>query len=143
MLIEIREQPFDPWQELSIYQQREELVPGSYGACTTFVGTMRDLNLGDQVKRMHLEHYEGMTERQLTEIAKAAISKFNLIDLLIVHRVGEINPNDSIVLVATWSAHRAAAFDGCREVMEYLKSEATFWKKETLDSSQRWVEQTS
>ncbi len=154
MLIEIRQQPFDPWQELSNYQENAGLVPGSYGACATFVGTMRDFNQGSDIKQMKLEHYEGMTQHQLGEIANQAVSDYKLLDLLIIHRVGEINPNDSIVLVASWSAHRAAAFDSCRAMMEHLKSKATFWKKEVLvakaeenggdlteQTQERWVEQ--
>lgn len=149
MLIEVRNQAFDPWQEVSNYQENSALVPGSYGACAMFVGTMRDFNHGDEVKRMHLAHYQGMTERQLSLIAEQAMSQYQLLDLMIVHRVGEIHPNDPIVLVAAWSAHRATAFDGCRQMMEYLKSKATFWKKETLASKDhgaghqqvRWVEQ--
>lgn len=146
MLIEIRDQAFDPWQEISRYQESSGLVAGSYGACATFVGTLRDFNQGEAVKRMRLAHYQGMTEHQLSKIAEQVLSQHQLLDLFIVHRVGDINPNEPIVLVATWSAHRAAAFDGCRDVMEYLKLKATFWKKEFLESAmpdeeQRWVNQ--
>ncbi len=96
---------------------------------------------------MHLQHYEGMTQHQLSSFANQVIDKHQLLDLLILHRVGKIYPNDPIVLVAAWSAHRAAAFDGCRQMMEHLKSHATFWKKETLAGSgdlvdQRWVGNT-
>lgn len=143
--IEIRQNPFDPWQELAGYQQTGGLLPGSYGACAAFVGTMRDFNQGEAVREMVLEHYAGMTERLLGEYAQALVPSHDLLDLLILHRVGRITPNDSIVLVAAWSAHRGAAFDACREMMEYLKSQATFWKKETLADStdcgrQRWVD---
>ena len=141
MLIEIRNQAFDPWQEVSRYQENCGLVAGSYGACATFVGTLRDFNHGDKVKRMRLTHYQGMTEHQLSKIAEQVLSQYRLLDLIIVHRVGDLNPNEPIVLVAAWAAHRAAAFDGCREIMEYLKSKATFWKKEILESEQRWVSQ--
>ena len=144
MQVEIRPEPYDPWRELSRFQEREDLTPGSYGACATFVGTMRDLNLGDRVSCMELEHYPGMTEKLLEDEARIIVEKHGLLDLLILHRVGQIFPNDPIVLVAAWSAHRAAAFDGCREMMEYLKSRATFWKKESLEQdSQRWVDNVS
>ena len=139
MRIEIRHKPYDPWQEISDYQENGALVAGSYGACATFVGTMRDFNEGDDVASMVLEHYEGMTERQLRNLAEDAKTKHGLLDVLILHRVGEVFPNDPIVLVAAWSAHRAAAFDACREMMEMLKSKATFWKKETLNEGARWV----
>lgn len=141
MLVEIRNQKFVPWQELAAYEKKPDIVPGSFGACAAFVGTMRDFNKGDKVQQLHLEHYEGMTEKLLSDYAQSVVDKFSLLDLLIIHRVGDITPSDPIVLVAAWSAHRSAAFDGCREMMEYLKSKATFWKKETVDSEQRWVEQ--
>lgn len=156
MLVEIRKQAFDPWQEINRYQENSRLTAGltagSYGACAAFVGTLRDFNQGDKVKRLQLTHYQGMTEHQLRKIAEQALSQYRLLDLIIIHRVGDINPNEPIVLVATWSVHRAAAFDSCREIMEYLKSKATFWKQEIIESGQpeqpehqreqkRWVEQ--
>ena len=144
MMIEVRSQPFDPWAELSQFQAGSHLEPGSYGACATFVGTMRDFNQGEQVETLFLEHYSGMTEKLLEQQAVKIKEEKGLLNFLVIHRVGEIHPNDPIVLVAAWSAHRAAAFDGCRELMEYLKSQATFWKKETLDTEneneQRWVD---
>ena len=147
MRIEIRPDPFDPWQEIASHQQSGDLKPGSYGACSAFIGTMRDFNQGDEVQSLYLEHYQGMTEKLLGDYAEQVSGQYGLLDLLIVHRVGAIYPNDPIVLVCAWSAHRAAAFDGCRDMMEYLKSKATFWKKETVldkdTASQRWVEQTS
>lgn len=140
MKIEIRPHPYDPWQELADYQSGSEvLAAGSFGACASFVGTMRHFNEGDEVTSMYLEHYPGMTEKQLETLATATAKRFGLLDTLILHRVGEISPDDPIVLVAAWSAHRAAAFDGCREMMEALKSRATFWKKERLASGHRWV----
>ena len=142
MLIDIREQAFDPWHEVRHYQENGGLVSGSYGACAMFVGTMRDFNQGAEVKQMYLQHYQGMTEHQLSAIAEQALTRHQLLDLMIVHRVGDIKPNDPIVLVATWSAHRTAAFDSCRQIMEYLKSKATFWKKETLKSKSRWIDQS-
>jgi molybdopterin synthase catalytic subunit len=142
MLIEIRPQPYDPWQEISRYQERH-VAAGSSGACAVFVGSMRDFNQGDQVSGMKLEHYEGMTEQQLTQLAVEAIDQHELIDVLLLHRIGEIRPNDPIVLLAAWSAHRAEAFNACREMMEMLKSKATFWKKETLTDSERWVDRNT
>ncbi len=134
---------FDPWCELSNYQNNH-LTVGQYGATATFVGTMRDFNDGDDVTAMTLEHYPGMTEAQLQRIIDEAKGQWALENALIVHRVGLINPGDPIVLVACWSAHRAAAFDACRHLMEALKSSAPFWKKETLqDQSHRWVEKNT
>lgn len=134
---------FDPWRELGNYQT-EHLTSGQFGATATFVGTMRDFNDGDDVTGMTLEHYPGMTEAQLQMIIDEARAQWPLDDALIVHRVGPILPGDPIVLVACWSAHRAAAFDACRHLMEALKSRAPFWKKETLqDQSYRWVEKNT
>ncbi len=144
MKIEIRPDPYDPWEELAAYQSASEaLRPGSYGACASFVGSMRDVNEGDAVRSMFLEHYAGMTESQLEELACEAIAEHGLLDVLILHRVGEIHPDDPIVLVAAWSAHRKAAFDACRAMMEMLKSRATFWKKEELADGSRWVAQNT
>ena len=144
MKIEIRQQAFDPWHELSEYQRdSRQLAPGSYGACASFIGTMRDFNEGDDVRGMFLEHYPGMTENQLTQLGKEAMETHELLDVIILHRVGDIMPNDPIVLVAAWSAHRKAAFDACREIMEMLKSRATFWKKEKLADGARWVERNT
>ena len=148
MRVEIRQRPFDPWTELARYQKMSGLLPGSYGACSAFVGAMRDFNQGENIREMVLEHYAGMTEKLLRRHATALMSRHDLLELLVVHRVGRLLPNDPIVLVAAWSAHRKAALDACREMMEYLKSRATFWKKETLADAtdcagQRWVDNVS
>ena len=113
---------------------------GKFGATTVFVGSMRDLNLGDDVTRMNLEYYPGMTERRLEQIVKESQSRWDLLDVLIMHRVGEIHPGDSIVLVAVWTAHRNAAFEACRQIVETLKHTAPFWKKETVKDGELWVE---
>jgi molybdopterin synthase catalytic subunit len=143
MHIEIREAPFDTWRELACYQQDTLNAAGKYGATAVFVGSMRDFNEGEQVTAMTLEHYPAMTEKHLREIANQARVRWDIIDVLILHRVGEIRPNDPIVLVAVWSAHRAAAYDANRFIMEDLKSKAPFWKKETLKKGSRWVERNT
>ncbi|MGB1110533.1 MAG: molybdenum cofactor biosynthesis protein MoaE, partial [Gammaproteobacteria bacterium] len=129
MAISIHPEPFDPWQALTEYQQ--EHVKGM-GATAVFVGTMRDLNEGDEVRAMYLEHYPGMTEKAMQRLETDAHDLFGLMDVLIMHRVGDISPGDPIVLVATWSSHRKEAFESCRQIMESLKSTVPFWKKETL-----------
>lgn len=141
MLIKICPDGFDPWQEIQAYQQNAlTTLIGKIGATSVFVGTMRDFNEGDQVKGMTLEHYPGMTEKQLAKIVAEAQSQWQILDALIVHRVGAILPDEAIVLVAVWSSHRGEAFDASRNIMEALKSKAPFWKKELLDSDQeRWV----
>ncbi len=142
MRIEIREDPFDPWQAVADYRS-SHLAIGKTGASAVFVGTMRDFNEGDDVHAMVLEHYPGMTDKQLQALVNQSITEHNLDDALVIHRVGELKPGEDIVLVATFSAHRKAAFDACREIMEALKSTAPFWKKETLASGERWVEKNT
>ncbi len=143
MYIDLREHPFDPWQELSRFERDRLDLPGEFGATAVFVGTMRDFNEGERVNAMTLEHYPGMTEKHLHQIAAQAKARWDLLDVLILHRVGEIRPNDAIVLVAVWSAHRAAAYAANRFVMEDLKLNAPFWKKETCHAGSRWVERNT
>lgn len=143
MAVEIRPQEFEPYQEVSAYQRGVLRAAGKYGATAVFVGSMRDFNEGDEVRAMTLEHYPGMTEQYLEKISLEARQRWDLIDSLIIHRVGDVYPNDTIVLVAVWSAHRAAAFEASRYLMEELKSRAPFWKKETLIEGSRWVEKNT
>jgi molybdopterin synthase catalytic subunit len=141
MRIELRDQPFAPLAELADYQtDLDERLSGQYGAAAIFIGTMRDFNDGDTVQSMTLEHYPGMTERQLQRIVATAGQQWPLLDGLVIHRVGTLQPNDPIVLVAVWSAHRAAAFAACRFIMEELKAKAPFWKRENVATGSRWVE---
>lgn len=141
MKIELYANPFNPWEELNRYQS-EHSLKGSIGAACVFVGTMRDFNVGDEVSSMYLEHYPEMTASYMQKIATEAQQRWEVEDLLMIHRYGDINPNDTIVLLAAWSAHREAAFDACRYLIEELKTRAPFWKKETLlaDNSTRWVQ---
>ncbi len=138
MSVSLHPKPFDPWTLLADYQSR--LPAGRFGANAVFVGTMRDFNEGDDVRAMTLEHYPGMTERHLEDIVAEARRRWPLEDCLIAHRVGAIEPGQPIVLTAAWSAHRQAAFEACRFLMEELKHRAPFWKRETLgDGETRWV----
>lgn len=140
MGIKICAQPFDPWQEIQLHQQSAKQMAGKFGATNIFIGTMRDFNEGDNVKSMALEHYPGMTEKQLEKIVAEAEQQWPVLDALVVHRVGEIQPNEPIVLVAVWTSHRGDAFDASRYIMEALKSRAPFWKKELLTSeAERWL----
>jgi molybdopterin synthase catalytic subunit len=142
MKIQLYDHPFNPWEELSNYHLSDKAVRGRVGATCTFVGTMRDFNEGENISAMYLEHYPEMTAAYLRKIADEARQKWDVEDLLMIHRYGEIQPNDTIVLLAVWSAHREAAFSACRYLIEELKTRAPFWKKETLlaDNSTRWVE---
>ncbi|MBX2837430.1 MAG: molybdenum cofactor biosynthesis protein MoaE [Gammaproteobacteria bacterium] len=142
MPVQLFDTPFDPLEEQAQFER--SLSQGSFGATASFIGTMRDFNEGDDVSGMYLEHYPGMTEKQLADIIEDAKSQWDFIDALIVHRTGEIEPGQPIVLTVVCSAHRAAAFDACRYLMEALKSRAPFWKKEQLsDGGSRWVEKNT
>ena len=113
------------------------------GAVVTFVGTVRDINDGATVSQMELEHYPGMTEKALEGIVLQTRSRWQLIDALVVHRVGPLQPMDQIVLVAVTSAHRGEAFAACEFIMDYLKMQAPFWKKEQTPDGARWVDARS
>lgn len=140
MAIQIKTEIFDPFEEIQAYQKKKFADIKSIGASTIFIGTMRDFNEGAPIKSMTLDYYPGMTEKQLDKIILSAQQQWQLIDCLVIHRVGHILPNEPIVLVAVWSSHRGDAYDANRFIMERLKSEAPFWKKELLDNNQaRWV----
>jgi molybdopterin synthase catalytic subunit len=113
------------------------------GAVVTFVGTVRDINDGASVAEMELEHYPGMTEKALEDIIVRAKARWQLVDALVVHRVGPMRPEEQIVLVVTLSAHRGEAFAACEFIMDYLKTEAPFWKKEQTPQGARWVDARS
>ena len=110
------------------------------GAVASFVGLMRDTNEGDYVKRMLLEHYPGMTEKAIGEIVDEAKERWKLINVRVIHRVGELEPTDPIVLVVVAGSHRGGAFEACEFIMDYLKTRAPFWKKEFTRKGERWVE---
>jgi molybdopterin synthase catalytic subunit len=138
MAIRLQEGPFDLGQEISIMTAGRKDV----GAVASFVGIAREDNPdegAEQVIAMTLEHYPGMTERQLMAIETEARGRWPLIDCLIVHRFGRFEPGDPIVLVVTLSSHRQAAFDSCNFLMDYLKTQAPFWKREETVSGERWV----
>jgi molybdopterin synthase catalytic subunit len=142
--VKICPEAFNPWQEIQDYQDTVVVTSRVFGATSIFIGTMRDYNEGIGVQSMILDYYPGMTEKQLEKIVTDAAQQWQIIDATIVHRVGEIRPDESIVLVAVWSAHRGDAFDACRFIMEALKSTAPFWKKELLESGHtRWVEKNT
>jgi molybdopterin synthase catalytic subunit len=139
MRVVITDQIFDPWKHQTDHEKT--LPQGKVGGSVSFVGTMRDYNDGQNVSTMRLDHYPGMTEKHIERVCAEAAEKWEIIDALVVHRVGEINPNEPIVLVVVWSAHRANAFDACRYIINYLKERAPFWKCETTpDGGSRWVE---
>ncbi len=143
MKVEILDKPFDPWQWVQSYQDDQERLQFNFGATSVFGGTMRDFNEGNDVQSMFLEHYPAMTEKSLHEIIQNAITKWDVIDINIAHRVGNIYPGDPIVCVVVWSIHRREAYEANRMIMEELKSNAPFWKKEQMKDGDRWVEKNT
>ena len=142
MLIEIRKEPFNGYKEIEHYENNLGIT-GKFGATASFIGSMRDFNDGREVEKMFLEYYPKMTEKALSEISTTAKKKWDLIEILLLHRVGNISIGDHIVLVSVWSAHRKEAFEGCRFIMEELKSNAPFWKKEKSSIGENWVEKNT
>ena len=143
MQIIIRPEAFDPWAELLKYQNDPVKPVTGFGATAVFVGTMRDFNDQESVSEMTLEYYPEMTERHLHSICKAAEEKWDILDGLVIHRIGTVRPADPIVLVSVWSSHRKQAYEANRFIMEDLKSKAPFWKKEQLVRGERWVERNT
>ena len=136
MPVRVQTEDFDVGVEITALRAADPRV----GAVAAFVGVARDVNEATRVESMTLEHYPGMTERALEDICARARSRWTLIDLLIVHRVGEFKPTDQIVLVVVTSSHRGDAFAACEFLMDYLKTEAPFWKRELTAEGSRWVE---
>jgi molybdopterin synthase catalytic subunit len=136
MSVRVQTQDFDPGAEIAALRRSNPRI----GAIASFIGVVRDVNDGDSVREMTLEHYPGMTERALEQIVAEAKSRWDIIDVLVVHRVGRLAPADQIVLVVVTGAHRGEAFAACEFVMDYLKTRAPFWKKEATTEGARWVE---
>ena len=136
MAVRVQREDFDAGAEIARLRAGN---PG-IGAVAGFIGVVRDLNEGADVATMALEHYPGMTEKALAAIVEQARARWDLYDVLVIHRVGELRPTDQIVLVVATSAHRGDAFAACEFVMDYLKTEAPFWKKETTPAGTRWVD---
>lgn len=136
MPVRVQQEDFDVGAELATLTAGDARV----GAVASFVGLVRDRNDGDQVAGMTLEHYPGMTEKALEQIVAEAKSRWALYDVLVIHRVGPLKPTDRIVFVATTSAHRGEAFAACEFVMDYLKTQAPFWKREETPDGARWVD---
>lgn len=129
------------FEDFSVGAEYEALAQGTAsGAVVTFVGKVRDMNLGDSVTGLSLEHYPGMTEKALGEICQQAEQRWPLLDVRVIHRVGDLDIGDQIVFVGVSSAHRGAAFEACEFIMDYLKTKAPFWKKERTTEETRWVE---
>ncbi len=137
MTVRIQTEDFDVSREIAALRAGNARV----GAVASFVGVVRDLNDGDKVSRMTLEHYPGMTEKSIEGIITQARARWHgVLDALVIHRVGELNPLDQIVLVVVTSEHRGEAFAACEFIMDYLKTQAPFWKKEQTPNGARWVD---
>jgi molybdopterin synthase catalytic subunit len=136
MAVRIQTADFDAGREIAALRAGDARV----GAVAAFIGTVRDVNDAASVSSLTLEHYPGMTEKALEAIVAEARGRFDILDALVVHRVGALAPTDQIVLVVVTGAHRGQAFDACRFVMDYLKTRAPFWKKETTPQGARWVD---
>lgn len=135
-MIRVQEAPFDAGAELdAMHAARPDI-----GAVAVFVGYVRDFNEGANVAAMFLEHYPGMTERALAAIVTEAEQRWPLLDVMVIHRVGQLHAGDPIVFVGAASAHRQAAFEACAFIMDYLKTKAPFWKRETTPEGERWVD---
>ena len=136
--VRIQTEDFDLSTEVAALRAQD---PG-VGAVTSFVGTVRDRNSGTpgEVSVLELEHYPGMTEKAIESMIDAALARFDIRAARVVHRVGRLQPRDQIVLVVVTSAHRGSSFQACEFLMDYLKTQAPFWKKETTPVGARWVD---
>ena len=139
MAVSVQTEDFDAGLEISRLRNARK----DTGAVVSFIGLVRDLNEGDQVSQLTLEHYPGMTEKALEAIVSQAQSRWAIFDAIVIHRVGTLQATEQIVLVAVSSAHRSEAFKACEFIMDYLKTEAPFWKKERTQSGERWLDAKS
>jgi molybdopterin synthase catalytic subunit len=134
--VQIQTQDFDLSHEVAQLRAGQPAV----GAVCSFIGTVRDRNVGDQVSSLELEHYPGMTEQSIQGMMAEAAERFDILGARVIHRVGLMQPLDQIVLVAVTSAHRGESFQACEFLMDYLKTQAPFWKKEATPGGHRWVD---
>jgi molybdopterin synthase catalytic subunit len=136
MTVRVQTQDFDTGFEINQLRHARK----DTGAVVSFIGQVRDLNEGDTVSQLTLEHYPEMTEKALEAIVSQAQNRWDIFDAIVIHRVGTLQPTDQIVLVAVSGAYRGEAFKACEFIMDYLKTEAPFWKKEVTNQGERWVD---
>ena len=139
MPVFVQTEDFDAGAEIN----RMRLHRRDVGAVAAFVGQVRDINENADISSLTLEHYPGMTEKALENIVEQAKQRWSIFDALVIHRFGKLQPTDQIVLVVVSGAHRGEAFSACEFIMDYLKTEAPFWKKEGPPAGERWVEAKS
>jgi molybdopterin synthase catalytic subunit len=135
MSVKIQHEDFDVGAEM----QALRAMSNNVGALVSFVGLVRDMSYNEKVENIYVEHYPGMSERALTNIIAEAKKRWDLLGVRVIHRVGTLGPNDQIVLVLTSSTHRGHAFSGCEFIIDYLKTDAPFWKKEIKPEGGEWV----
>ncbi len=136
MTVRVQKEDFDIGVEIAALRQDNPRI----GAVASFIGTVRNVNEGDPVSELTLEHYPGMTEKAIEAIITDARTRWKIDEVLVIHRIGMLKPGDQIVLVIVASAHRGAAFAACEFIMDYLKTQAPFWKKEQTSAGERWVD---
>ena len=136
MTVRVQTEDFDVATELN----KMRMSSPNIGAVVNFIGQVRDINDEDSIQTLTLEHYPGMTENALQAIESEAKSRWDIVNSLIIHRVGTLKPLDQIVLVAVASGHRGEAFKACEFIMDFLKTKAPFWKKEVTSQGERWVD---
>jgi molybdopterin synthase catalytic subunit len=136
MTVRVQTEDFDAGREIALLRQGDPRI----GAVASFIGVVRDVNDGNHIAEMTLEHYPGMTEKSIDAIIAQAKSRWGIFDALVIHRIGRLAPTDQIVLVVVTGAHRGDAFAACEFIMDYLKTSAPFWKKEQTPQGARWVE---
>lgn len=134
--VSIQMEDFSLAVEVEVLRQEDKRI----GAICTFTGTVRDRNDGLRVSSMELEHYPGMTEKAIEAMIDEALKRFDIFGARVIHRVGLLQPLDQVVMVAVTSAHRAESFKACEFLMDYLKTQAPFWKKEQTAAGARWVD---
>ena len=139
MPVRVQTEDFDVSAEIAALRRGNRKI----GAVASFVGVVRDVNDGDSVAALKLEHYPGMTEKAIEAIVAEAKARWNIVDVTVIHRVGDLRPLDQIVLVVVVGGHRGDAFAACEFIMDYLKTRAPFWKKEQTSQGARWVEARS
>ena len=137
-MIRIQAEPFDESEALTLRRGRNDV-----GGLVSFTGYVRDFTQSADVIALELQHYPGFTETEITRIVELARARFQILDCLVIHRYGRLAPGDPIVLVSVIAAHRDAAFEAARFIMDYLKTDAPFWKKEIGASGERWIEPRS
>ncbi len=134
--VRVQSEDFDISSEIATLRHDNPRI----GAIASFIGVVRDMNEGDSVAGMTLEHYPGMTEKSVEQIITQASERWQVMDALVIHRIGTLKPLDQIVLVVVSSAHRGDAFAACEFIMDFLKTQAPFWKKEQTGKGARWVD---